>query len=381
MDNVFNTDGLWTTTLLAVRPWDGNKTDCNEHFDGPSIILKPDSHANFYHALCDFISIFASMHIPQDWYSVPYSNSSHSSDSGRQVSQSQPESLQILMAPSQKNSIDTFSSPFLSLYGAYTDKPVRTLNRHWQKGSTLCFDDLVFSLNPRGGQPSLFYNMIVPGDCFQSRLFRDWIDFATARKPFLDSLSRKENAPGSRLGQPIRFALLTRNSGQGSTSGTRHLMNQDDLLQALEQSGLNLQVTLLDFDWSRRVALDEQLSAILNTDILASMHGAGLAHLSFLPPWGVAYEIYDCGDRKCYSDLSRLAGIKYLSGRPEDATKVKPLVPVKESQLANPKFWNYVVDKDKFVGKVQEAVDYITSNPNSPYYDGCSDQESSGSSS
>ncbi len=35
------------------------------------------------------------------------------------------------------------------------------------------------------------------------------------------------------------------------------------------------------------------------------MHGAGLTHSLFLPPWAAVFELYHCEDRGCYSDLAR----------------------------------------------------------------------------
>ena len=47
--------------------------------------------------------------------------------------------------------------------------------------------------------------------------------------------------------------------------------------------------TVLDFDWSSKVPLLGQLNEITRADILLSMHGAGLAHLIFLPPWSALH--------------------------------------------------------------------------------------------
>lgn len=40
---------------------------------------------------------------------------------------------------------------------------------------------------------------------------------------------------------------------------------------------------------------------------------AGLTHLLFLPDWSTVFELYDCDDPTCYSELARLRGINYVS--------------------------------------------------------------------
>jgi len=40
---------------------------------------------------------------------------------------------------------------------------------------------------------------------------------------------------------------------------------------------------------------------------------SGLTHLLFLPDWATVFELYDCDDPSCYSDLARLRGINYIS--------------------------------------------------------------------
>lgn len=42
-----------------------------------------------------------------------------------------------------------------------------------------------------------------------------------------------------------------------------------------------------------------------------SMHGSGLTHALFLPDWAGVFEIYNCDDKNCYDDLSRLRGVTY----------------------------------------------------------------------
>ncbi len=50
----------------------------------------------------------------------------------------------------------------------------------------------------------------------------------------------------------------------------------------------------------------------LTIDFSIKFH-LGLTHLLFLPDWATVFEVYDCDDPTCYSELARLRGINYIS--------------------------------------------------------------------
>ena len=90
----------------------------------------------------------------------------------------------------------------------------------------------------------------------------------------------------------------------------RRVINEGELVKALEQTGL-YKVTLARY--SPHVPFPSQLTMTHNTDILVGIHGAGLTHLLFLPDWAEVFELYNCEDPGCYSDLARIRGVGYTA--------------------------------------------------------------------
>ena len=90
----------------------------------------------------------------------------------------------------------------------------------------------------------------------------------------------------------------------------------------------------------------------------------GLTHLLFLPDWAAVFELYNCDDPSCYSELARLRGVKYLTWSnpdlvyPEDAGH-HPSDPDK----GHAKFTNYAFDIAEFVKKVETAGKYVRGHP------------------
>ncbi len=107
----------------------------------------------------------------------------------------------------------------------------------------------------------------------------------------------------------------------------------------------------------------EQLRKTHNSDIFMSMHGAGLTHLLFLPDWAAVFEIYNCEDTDCYSDLARLRGIEYFTW--ENESKVTPQDEGKHPQMGTPhkKFTNYSFDKDEFIRIVKKMIKHVKNHP------------------
>ena len=62
----------------------------------------------------------------------------------------------------------------------------------------------------------------------------------------------------------------------------------------------------VSFDWNDKRPIGEQIRKMAETDVFVSMHGAGLAHMMWLPTWAAVFEVFDCGDR-CYSDMAKVS--------------------------------------------------------------------------
>lgn len=100
-----------------------------------------------------------------------------------------------------------------------------------------------------------------------------------------------------------------------SRTGTeyRKILNQNELVNALKTVS-TFEVQIVDYKYKELGFLD-QLRITHNTDIFIGMHGAGLTHLLFLPDWAAVFELYNCGDERCYLDLARLRGVHYITWR------------------------------------------------------------------
>ncbi|VDD96021.1 unnamed protein product [Enterobius vermicularis] len=125
-----------------------------------------------------------------------------------------------------------------------------------------------------------------------------------------------------------------------------------EILRALQELP---NVVVQKVDYNRKFPFINQLETTHNSDILMSMHGSGLTHLLFLPDWATVFEIYNCEDVYCYSDLARLRGIKYFTW--ENRTKIKSIGESIHPQTgkSHPKFVNYYVDVDELIRLVKQV--------------------------
>ena len=88
-----------------------------------------------------------------------------------------------------------------------------------------------------------------------------------------------------------------------------------------------------------------------NTDILVGIHGAGLTHLLFLPDWAEVFELYNCEDPGCYSDLARMRGVGYTTHTWGEQGDMMKVVEVQGGNTgpAHKKFVNYEFESNEFV--------------------------------
>lgn len=332
----------WTPELPALTG--GAKArSCDVVIREPTLLIKPDSRANIYHGLCDHVNLFLSAWIA-GWQDA--------------------DDLQIVTWEPAARS-ERVSSGWYELYDAFTTRPVRPLG-FWA-GRSVCFENVVFAVNPRSSG-TFFYNMDVPGRAERCRSGADGLVRAFAERTKARVLARPPRRPGP--DDPVRVKVMSRSAGTGTTSGTRHVTNEDALIAALRRRVPGIEVEVVNFDWNGRPPIAGQLALMADTDVLVGMHGAGLVHALWLPEWAVLFEIYNCGDVNTYSDLARLAGVGYLTLPEADVRRQAPAVAVEEERRANPKFWNYEVSEDAFVAQVAEAVRRVRANPASPFRKG-----------
>ncbi len=314
---------------------------CDVTVHEPTLFLKPDSRANVYHGLCDHVNLFLSAWIA-GWQDAA--------------------DLQIVNWEPAATA-ERVSSGWYELYDAFTTRPVRPLG-FWA-GKSVCFDDAMFAVNPRA-VGTFYFNMDVPGRAERCRSGPGGLVRAFAERTKARVLAHPPHRPGP--DEPVRVKVMSRSAGNGSTSGTRQVTNEAELVAALRRRVPGIEVEVVNFDWNGRPPIAGQLALIADTDVLVGMHGAGLVHTLWLPEWAVVYEIYDCGDVDTYADLARLAGVDHLSGKESDLLRrLPPGVAVAEKDLQNPKFWNYQIAEDAFVAHVEEAVRRVRAHPASPF--------------
>jgi capsular polysaccharide biosynthesis protein len=123
-------------------------------------------------------------------------------------------------------------------------------------------------------------NEIILSD--RSILLPDIAPTGNYRKEIIDKLSQR-----------MRYYWHDKNSNKKyknkiyisrKNSITRKLVNEDEIIPILKRNGFNI----LDFD---DLNFEKQLKYILNSDVLLSVHGAGLTHMLWMKPGSKVLEI------------------------------------------------------------------------------------------
>ncbi|XKL63519.1 hypothetical protein PGB90_005883 [Kerria lacca] len=301
-------------TALRRRPI---PQDCDVIVTEPTFFMKIDAVVNMYHHFCDFFNLYASLHV----------NSSHEDTFSTNI--------RILIWESY-----SYQSAFKDTFEAFTKYPIWDLKTFM--GKTVCFKNLVFPLLPRMIF-GLYYNTPLMIGCEKSGLFQAFSQHILYRLkiPFHE---RRDNK--------IQITFLSRDTMY------RKVLNERQLLSALNNQSLyNVKRVIFD----RNVSFKNQLEIIYNTDILISIHGAGLTHLLFLPDWAVVFELYNCEDAGCYQDLARLRGVQYITW--QDTSKLYPQDQSEQpDKKGHAKFTNYKFNVDEFLKLVKTAEEYILGN-------------------
>ena len=117
--------------------------------------------------------------------------------------------------------------------------------------------------------------------------------------------------------------------------------------------------------FTHSIPFKDQLKIIQNTDILVGIHGAGLAHMLFLPDWAAVFELYDCEDPSCYRDLAKFRGLFHVSWSDKNKLFAMDARPLDEYEIpeVSAKFNNYAFDPNEFLTKVNIAANHVKSHP------------------
>nr|CAG4643788.1 EOG090X02IK [Lepidurus arcticus] len=308
-------------TNFSQNPFEADQ--CDEVIEEPTYIMKIDASVNMYHHFCDFFNLYASLHL----------NGTH---------------LDMFSRNRRVLIWETFPyySNFALTWSAFTRH--QPWNLRVFQGKRVCFKEALFPLLPRMIY-GLFYNTPLVWGCESSGLFHAFSQFVLTRLhiPW----------PNQRPSGKVYITLLSRDTQY------RRILNEDQLLLAI-QSNPNYVIQKAVF--THLTDFRQQLTVIQQTDILIGMHGAGLTHLLFLPDWAAVFELYNCEDDGCYSDLARLRGVKYLTWR--DKSKLKAQDSGHHpSGGGHAKFTNYNFNVDEFSSLVEEAADHVLKHPLFPH--------------
>nr|XP_022914214.1 EGF domain-specific O-linked N-acetylglucosamine transferase isoform X1 [Onthophagus taurus] len=300
---------------LQQKPIQNN--DCDVIIEKPTFIMKIDATVNMYHHFCDFLNLYASIHL----------NSTRFDDFTTNTN--------ILIW-------ETFSyrSAFESTFEAFTTNQIWDLKTF--RGDTVCFKNIVFPLLPRMIF-GLYYNTPIIYGCERSGLFHAFSKFILHRL----------NVPlYKRKNDKVRITFLSRDTTY------RKINNENELIKALENIE---EYEVRKVVYNRNIEFKKQLEISRNSDVFIGIHGAGLTHLMFLPDWAAIFEIYNCEDPNCYKDLARLRGVKYFTWENQDK-----LIQQDEGKHpeggAHAKFTNYSFDKTEFLRLVKKAADHVKSH-------------------
>ncbi|KAM4652891.1 EGF domain-specific O-linked N-acetylglucosamine transferase isoform 2-T2 [Discoglossus pictus] len=304
---------------LSFKPLDEEHCDIIVH--KPVYFMKLDAGVNMFHHFCDFVNLYMTQHV----------NNSFSTD------------VHIVM---WDTSFYGYGDLFPETWKAFTDYDIIHLKTYDSK--RVCFKEAVFSLLPRM-RYGLFYNTPLISNCYGTGLFKAFSQHVLFRLNITQEILKEEK---------IRVTILIRSTEY------RKILNLDELVQALKKVS-TFQVKVVDYKY-KEIGFLEQLATTHNSDIFIGMHGAGLTHLLFLPDWAVVFELFNCEDERCYLDLARLRGVRYMTWQKRD--KVHPQDKGHHPTLGeHPKFTNYAFDVEEFMRLVALAAEHVSHHSKWPF--------------
>ncbi|CAK8675539.1 unnamed protein product [Clavelina lepadiformis] len=314
---------------LDFDPFENPEKHCDVTMDKPVIFVQLDFGGNLYHHFCDFFNLYLTQLANNSWFGT---------------------NVQIV----RWDMTFRYGELFGSSWKAFTDYDHVSMREY--QGKRLCIPDATFAFLPRMAF-GLFYSTPLEERCRGTGLFRAFTEHFLYRMGIVDEFNVPTSLPSS---SPPRIKVTFLDRGASDRYKVfRRALNQDELIAAMEEIP-DFDVQLVKYD--RRMSFEDQLSVTRNTDIFIGMHGAGLAHFLFLPDWAVAFELYNCGDIRCYRDLPRLRRLRYLTW--EDASKVKEHDKNQHREYGDhAKFWNFTFDVKEFVRLVKIARSWILEHP------------------
>ncbi|KAJ5376135.1 hypothetical protein N7509_013021 [Penicillium cosmopolitanum] len=243
-----------------------------------TILVKRKSATNLWHSLLEIYSMLLSldvlhMTLQPNMPSTPF------------ISKSDAENTQVVILDDHED------GPYYELWSLFAKKQVVRMKN---VSPNTRFENIIV---PLGGES----NPLWQGDweintCKSSALLNTFVNRVLA----FYSLQKTKHRQSDKL-------TLTFIDGVGG----QRLVDQEKYLKELQNYFPLVNIQLIDF---AAISFREQLKIIQQTDVLAGVHGAGLAHGTFLPPGSVMVEILpNTPNHKGFRNMASLMGHSYFS--------------------------------------------------------------------
>mmetsp|Transcript_2431 Transcript_2431/g.4282 ORF Transcript_2431/g.4282 Transcript_2431/m.4282 type:complete len:526 (+) Transcript_2431:116-1693(+) len=291
--NNFQLENKPIFSALRASPQEDVSGTCSEWVEEPTLFVTRQDYANMYHATADFMNAYLTLHV--------FGLESLISKDGPGIR------VVILDAHAKTPIEDVWRTVFTKT------RPFEFAGALREARKETCYRRAVFSL-PNGS--CMFYkdwgSTNRCGGAGGYDLFKGYANTVLAAYDLLH-----EPVPT----QPVVTFLWRRDYvAHPRDHGKRmdKVRNEEELLQKISSSD-GVLVSGVDLS---SMTVREQLQTIRRSNIVVSMHGAGLTHLMYLPDEAVVVEMFPhgvsngpTGRKQHYRNLSRWCGKVYLAWR------------------------------------------------------------------
>lgn len=244
-------------------------------------------HANFFHAMTDFINAYEALHMMGVI------------DARREGHRVGMDKVGVVILDEQAEG--PFDKVFDKVFSPNFD--VKRVHHFKRSDRTVTFRQAIF-VHP-GYTNFLFVQLFERGSCDKSlQLLQSFREF------FLEGFGIR--TPFKNPNDPIKVTFISRKPYNKFVSHKfmgRQVTNEGELMTAMKRFA-GVEPALVDF---AQLTFEEQLEMMTKTDILVGMHGAALTHALFLPPWGGVLEMWPkTRDMwRCFEHWTQLSGHEY----------------------------------------------------------------------
>lgn len=308
------------------------------------VLIKREGHSHIWHGLMEIWSM-----------TLTFDTLRLASDAGGSPIFKYPEDMentQVIILDDYEN------GPIYELWTLFTHhKPVRMKEIMADSAQAHFFQthphNIIVPLP--GASNTLWQNDWEERDCHQATLLKIFV-----RRVMKHYGLEYQTATGNMVKTKQKDIILT----FVNRTGTRKLLNQTSLLNAIEKKYAYVTVQSIDF---ATISFPEQLRLIQETDILVGVHGAGLTHTMFMREGaGAVVEILPDGMLyKGFRNLAVMTGHQYLTATADLEQKNEErhdLGNSPQSRGIRNIDWHFAdvsMDEETFVKLIDDAVESL----------------------